>query len=374
MSNAITQVSSPSISFGAASQEAPTQSATAPRRWLVNPAIDLLFCCGGAVWIAGWIYVQATASFDRGIVDFYAIQSLVLMHFFSNPHTSATWVRIYGDRSEYNRFHVYAVWIALAMCALGCAALFLPGWPAALVNVYLLWVVIHYNAQVFGIAMLYCGRWGYRFSPFERNVFKWAMLFSAYYVIIRKLTLPEYNHRNFLNLEMPFWGPLPEWILSLSFGLWAATGMLFVGILIDKFFREGIFPPLPAVLLVLSGLAFTLASGTFMNTLWLFIPPFFHGSQYLLVSGTFHFSKKRLDDPSFVSRLFSSEGLRYWVLMVIIGHFIYRGFPEMLQEMGVNYTAAAASVFAVVNFHHFLTDAAIWKLRDPKTREALMHG
>ena len=52
--------------------------------------------------------------------------------------------------------------------------------------------------------------------------------------------------------------------------------------------------------------------------------------------------------------------------------FIYVAMPRLLQEFGFSYTLAFATVFVTINIHHFLTDAAIWKLKDQKVRKVLL--
>ncbi len=356
-----------------ATARATTATATA-KRWLVNPYIDLLFCCGGAVWIAALAYDWATREYSPHFTTSFAVVVTLLTHSLANPHTSATWLRIYGDPAENKRFRFYSVWLAVVMVALGAFALTQPDWPAGLAYLYLLWVILHYTSQVYGIALLYCVRWGYRFSPWEKNVFKYTLTFTAAFAIARKLAWREYAIPYFLGLQMPFWGPIPDWIAYACGGLWALSTALFAFIVVDKFFREGLVLPPPVILLLISIGAFILATGPMMYAVWLFVPPFFHGSQYLMVSGVYHFGKKRLQDATFTAKLFSWEGVKYWAVLAIIGNFIYAGAPTFLSELGINYTVGLAVIFAIVNFHHFLTDAAIWKLRDPKTREVLLNG
>ena len=48
------------------------------------------------------------------------------------------------------------------------------------------------------------------------------------------------------------------------------------------------------------------------------------------------------------------------------------GLPRIFAEMGFSYPVVFATIFCVFNFHHFLTDRAIWRLRDPKVRQTLV--
>lgn len=62
-----------------------------------------------------------------------------------------------------------------------------------------------------------------------------------------------------------------------------------------------------------------------------------------------------------------------WLLWALIGgNFIYIVIPHIMSDFGWSFMAIVSVVQACVNFHHFLTDAAIWKLRDDKTRRLLI--
>lgn len=69
--------------------------------------------------------------------------------------------------------------------------------------------------------------------------------------------------------------------------------------------------------------------------------------------------------------LFSSSGFKYVGQLLLIGCFIFIAIPSMLAQFGIDRSVAFATVFAVINFHHFLTDQAIWKLRDPAVKANL---
>jgi hypothetical protein len=46
--------------------------------------------------------------------------------------------------------------------------------------------------------------------------------------------------------------------------------------------------------------------------------------------------------------------------------------PHFLETFGIKFVIAATCIQACLNFHHFVTDAAIWRLRDPKARKILL--
>ncbi len=68
----------------------------------------------------------------------------------------------------------------------------------------------------------------------------------------------------------------------------------------------------------------------------------------------------------------SVRGAIYLALVVAGGYLIYVRAPQWSMHLGISYSTAFVTIFAVINFHHFLTDRAIWKLRDPKVRDVLL--
>ncbi len=110
--------------------------------------------------------------------------------------------------------------------------------------------------------------------------------------------------------------------------------------------------------------------------LWIFVPAFYHGSQYLIVSAHYHLKRntegESLKSLKLTDLIGQSSGIRYYGFLFISAMFVYVAVPRLLQEFGFNYTLAFATIFATVNIHHFLTDGAIWKLKDQKVRNVLM--
>jgi hypothetical protein len=192
---------------------------------------------------------------------------------------------------------------------------------------------------------------------------------------LAQLALARIRYSLFLSgLQMPFWGPIPDWIAYACGGLWALSTALFAFIVVDKFFREGLVLPPPVILLLISIGAFILATGPMMYAVCVVRATIFTAASISWSRASIILEKSgSRTQPSPLSSL-AGKAVKYWAVLAIIGNFIYAGAPTFLSELGVNYTVGLAVIFAIVNFHHFLTDAAIWKLRDPKTREVLLNG
>ena len=350
--------------------------AARPYGWILHPAIDLLFTCGGLVWILAAIHYGFLRSNEAAAgLATLAVVVTVLTHLFSNSHTAATLVRAY-QLPERRQLAFYTRTAALGCAAIGVLGLFVPGMPAVLLKIYVLWVIQHYTAQTYGIALIYCYKRGYTFQSVEKRIFWLVMYATAAYAILRQFVYPEWGSQRFLFQQVPFWGPLPEWTAHAALLCFAASAVAFTLVIARKGWRDGHWFPLPALFVTATGIAIHFVVGATSQMLWLYVPALYHGSQYIVVTTSFQLKDHGLPPdvpPSQIARLLGhGVGLRYLGLLVLIGAFIYIGLPRILEEVGASYTAAMASVFAVFNFHHFLTDGAIWRLRDPRVRRILV--
>ena len=149
-----------------------------------------------------------------------------------------------------------------------------------------------------------------------------------------------------------------------------------LAMVIRKALYERKFMPLPAICLLATGILIFAVGKDIAGILWLYVPALFHGSQYVVIAGSHYLKQHQQAEglpASHLFRLFTrSSGVRYMGFLLLGAVFLYVGVPRVLQEFGFDYTHCFATVFCVLNLHHFITDQAIWKLRDPKLRKALI--
>ena len=69
---------------------------------------------------------------------------------------------------------------------------------------------------------------------------------------------------------------------------------------------------------------------------------------------------------------FSGVGFKYIGTVILTGCFFYIGIPHFFMQLGFDYALIGGLVLGTVNFHHFITDAAIWRLRDKRCRNLLL--
>jgi Na+/glutamate symporter len=145
---------------------------------------------------------------------------------------------------------------------------------------------------------------------------------------------------------------------------------------LKKRIAEGENLPLPAAILLLTTIMLFTTAATELKVIWLYVPAFFHGVQYLVVTTSVRLKQSGADlsrgGRSVVLLLFEDSNLRYWGSLLGIAACLYLLVPLICTVFGVNFQVAFASVFVAVSLHHFLADSAIWKIRDPQVRKLLI--
>ncbi len=296
-------------------------------------------------------------------------------HLFADSHTAATYMRVYANAESRSRFRIYAFYLPYVSLVLFLLALNIPYVAGTVVYVHMMWVYQHYASQSFGMALIYCYKRGYMFSKIEREIFRYMMLALASYVITRILCLPAFSPLDFFGVTLPFWG-VPKIFHYLSCFLFIALTLAFIIIVIRKFINERKVIPVPSLMIVLSVAAIGMSTGYANSLFWLYGAPFFHGSQYCAVSLAYHLKEKGMPeglDPRRIASMFlTPTAFKWFGLVFLSGCFIYVGIPHFLESFGFNFVIVATTIQACINFHHFVTDAAIWRLRDPKCRQILL--
>lgn len=357
----------------AISQKAPSKN----YEWILHPAIDLLFCCGGLLWVLFALHFFVVIPHHAAeLLQILAFVSVAGTHLFSETHTIATLVRVFGSEEKRKEYSFYTHGAALAGCAAILAGLFVPGVTPILAKLYLMWVIQHFTAQTFGLCLLYCYKREYWLSNLEKGALSTLLNCTAVMAIIRQFTYKEWSANGFLAQRIPFWGPLPEWIFQASTIAVILAAVIFVGLVVKKAVVEKKVLPLPAAMLVLTGVGMFCVPLNVTSVLFLYAPAFFHGAQYIVLSSAVYLKEQGLPEGYKPSQIFSvlkqGTGLRYLGFLLMGAITVYLGIPRLLQEFGFNFGLAFATIFSVVSLHHFITDQAIWKLRDPKLRKMIL--
>jgi len=348
-----------------------------PYEWILHPALDLLFCCGGILWILFPLHYfilknQSGSPLAQLMICTAALGTII----FSQSHTIATLVRVYDNKETRERFSLYTYWLALACAGLALMGCLNKEIAGIFCKVYLLIVSQHFTAQTYGLALLYCYKRDYRLNNWDKGILAALMRSTLWFAVLRQCTYKDWSGDKFLGQELPFWGPLPEWMVHTAAICILLSSLALVFRIARRFLLEKQIFPLPAALLVVTGALIFVLGSKMTGTLWIYVPAFFHGSQYLVASTAFYLKEKGLPEGlsthQIANALSSETCIRYVGFLVLAGIALFLGIPEMLKQFGFDHSLAIASIFTTAQFHHVLTDHAIWRMREQRVRELLV--
>ncbi len=355
-----------------------------PYAWIVNPWFDTMFVFGGALWLLFGLHFFVFGWNPRVELPWrgaFAVSTLLIIlstlgqHLFADSHTVSTYMRIYATPESRKTFKLYAYYLPWCSLSLWTMALLYREAAGMVIYIHLMWVFQHYVGQCYGIGLIYCYKQNYFMSKFERETFRWWMHSLSYFVIIRILTQRDFSPYFYYGVEVPFWG-LPIWLYKLGEVFLATMCILFAACIVRKYHRDKQFIPLPCLAVVGTVWAIGLSTGMASAMVWIYGPPFFHGSQYLAVSLGYYIKEKGLPEGMIPKEIFVNwfkpRALKYWAYVIMAGMFIYVFLPHFLMYFGLSFALGASTIQACINFHHFVSDAAIWRLRDPKCRDVLI--
>lgn len=333
--------------------------------WFINPTVDLLFCCGGIMWILvachfafGW---HVRNIYDGPGIYAGSIAALIGVLCFSDAHVAAGLFRFYGTPALRRRSKLVSYVVPTILAALACASLFSPSILAIGLRVYLLFITHHLAWQTYGIASLYCKKQGCELSQSQRRSLK--LFFSA--VTIHGMA-QQIGNPKFLSIESIFkssWFALPEWSLVLAQSLLiAATIWLVVENCRAIIKRENPLP-LPVLIMIATVVLIFSFSIDILKIFWLYVPSFFHGSQYVVVTAAMKLKEQAntLPGTSVLSLLTSERNIGYWCWIIATGITLYIGIPTTLAHFGFNLITAFNAIFWTINLHHFFIDAIMWR-------------
>ena len=294
----------------------------------------------------------------------------------TEAHGPATLVRVFESKTTPKRVrYLVAAW-ACILVPIAIASMYSLAIAQVFTKITLLWAVQHYIAQTFGIVLIYCFKRGHTLDRFERFIFQGLMRSIMYFVLIRMLTLPAYGHlESFMGMEVPFWGPLPPIIVNLSQFIMALFAVAFLSLVTGRLIVKKQFFPLPGLLAIV-----TVAAVLFQprNGLYLLGVTFFHSSQYLAIAFSYFLKEKALaregkvpDNllPHFVSK----RSLLYFLGTVALGYLGTVTMVNLLTQGAPPNTALIlCTMYSLFNCHHYLSDALVWRIRDPKVKQLLV--
>ena len=361
----------------------PGEAEVQRKTWLVNAPVDLLFCCGGLLWIAVGLHALIVPTGHRGASFFAADSSwaergfglflLASTYLFTYPHHAATWVRLYPNKElikKYWHCTLLAPVIIAGMMALCITDSTAFSWAIRLNGIV---TMQHWVAQCYGIGMIYFSRAGFPLAKMDRSIIWYLCQMLIAVVTLRLLSSPLAQLHFSMGRKIdPILLFSPQLASTLENGLFAISGVLFT-VLAVRWFRAKLVPPLAVVALFLTIYRIGLNAADSCVDLFYYGLPLFHSMQYLLVASHFHARENQVlgkHESLNWKNFFGGKQMRKYIIgIAALGSSVYVLTPFFLQNFGVTYATGLLIAFMGYNFHHIFSDAFIWRLREPAISE-----
>jgi tetratricopeptide (TPR) repeat protein len=355
------------MSLAAATTPVSATASNASRIYLFSPAFDLGVIAGGLTFLL--FPLALVISPKLNVVAF-----LVLLVFCNYPHYMATIYRVYGQRSQIERYKIFSLYITgllLLTAILGhLAAGF---WLTALYTIYFIWSPYHYTGQNYGVALMYLRRGGTEPSKAERWLLYVGLMscFAMYLAFInmdsRSIMFPYHS------FGIPTGIVRPAWLALFAVAL-ASTGVFLFRVM-RRTARAALAPVLLIVFSQFAWFAFTTGIPLFATHLgleWLpiggLVPAvaFLHCAQYLGITAYYAKRDRVAENGEFAM-------WRYLAVLMVGGVFLWLGAARVLSQVfAVDYGISFLIMLSLINIHHFVVDGAIWKLRDGRIARLLI--
>jgi tetratricopeptide (TPR) repeat protein len=351
---------------------APPQSEPAPFSrpgpWIYRPWIDLLIGCGA--WSAPLLLLAfyATTTYTRAwAVAFYFLALLC-----NYPHFMATVYRAYHTRTEFEKYRIFTVHIALLLALAGVIAHFWYPLLPWVFTLYICWSPWHYTGQNFGLLVMFARRSGLAPSSAERNAIHLSFV-ASFLLLMLSFHTGSSGDALILSLGLPPRVTLPaRAVLALFFV--GATGWALVSMARRSSLRAVLAPLtlavtqflwflLPAMIELFRGheVPQTRYSSGILAVL--------HSAQYLWITSYYQEREARAQGDA--NWRFS----RYVLTLIAGGIALFIPGPWIASRLfHADFAASFLTFTALVNIHHFILDGALWKLRDSRVAAFLLNA
>jgi len=316
----------------------------------VGPAFDYLLIGGILSWIAGGILFFGGVNFpDNDPFLWWAILVSNWAHF------AASTVRLYTKPDAVKTWPILTLAFPVLAVVAVTAALML-GDPAGryLFALYLVWSPYHYSRQAYGISCMYAYRSGSVLDATAKKLILWACLVPFIWTLLHQdggmgLVLPRAFYSAF-----PMRPAVMQMLTVLSLAGPAALFLWF------RARRGGALPLISLVVIVSNAIWWTIFN-YFNAFVWATV---FHGLQYLALVSIFHVKDQARRAPNARGWFFHTA--TFYVTCLILGWVLFMRWPQTYWLFGFSIVQSGLLVTAIINIHHFVVDAFIWKLRrDP---------
>jgi tetratricopeptide (TPR) repeat protein len=287
------------------------------------------------------------------------------------PHFMATVYRAYHTRTEFEKYRIFTVHIALLLALAGVIAhVWYPLLPW-IFTLYICWSPWHYTGQNFGLLMMFARRSGLAPSSAERSAIHLSFI-ASFLLLILSFNTGSSGDALILSLGLPARVTLPA-RAALAMFFAGASGWALVSMARRSSLRAILAPLtlavtqflwflLPAMIELISGheVPQTRYSSGILAVL--------HSAQYLWI--TSYYQEREARERGDAHWRFS----RYLLTLIAGGIALFIPGPWIASRIfHADFPASFLTFTALVNIHHFILDGALWKLRDSRVAAFLLN-
>jgi hypothetical protein len=327
-------------------------------RAFVHPVFDYLVIGGGLSLLALAEMTRGSAS----VLTPWLKQNLWTVVLFSNSaHFAASTVRLYTKPRAFRDLRFLTMGLPLvSFLALGLVVAFAADIGRHLQALYFTWSPYHYAAQAYGLTVMYAYRSGEKWTAGDKRWLRAACLLPFVNAFVQSpgagldWLLPGLR-------SMPAVESVRQTVISgltpLSFSL---------PFLVFARHQLGGIKRLPFIsLMIMVANAIWLGAISYVDAgAWVGAVTASHGLQYLAIVMIFHV-RERLQAGNGARAWWHHAG-RFYLTCLVLGYLLFQAWPQFFVMLGFPFAESLLLVIALVNIHHFVVDAYIWRLRrDP---------
>jgi hypothetical protein len=323
-----------------------------PVGWLRNPSFDLAFVAGVALLslLVGCYVVFNPSAF----APIFVVNGWLLGY----HHVTSTYTRLIFDRDSIAEHRFLLTWLPLIVLASVIAAsVVLGAW--VLTTVYLYWQWWHYTRQSYGVSRIYGRKAG--LSP-DRLTTATVYAVPLWGILYRSYQAPQ--EFIFSSLRVL---PVPFWLVAI---VGAGASIVTVVWLTRQVCTRKLTTPLTLYMcshLTIFTFGYILIDD--INHGWLVLNVW-HNAQYILTVWLFNnnrFKEGLHPKHRFLSYLSQRQHvMQYFAVCLILSTLAYSLLSFALSAISIVLAASLplfAIVYQAINFHHYVVDAVIWKVR-----------
>jgi hypothetical protein len=328
-------------------------------RVFVHPVFDYLVIGGGlSLLVTAAVFWLGSGLESPGTT---AMLLAVLILVSNSAHFAASTVRLYTKPGAFRDLRFLTLGLPLVTVAVLTLTIgFAPVLGRHLQALYLTWSPYHYAAQAYGLAAMYSYRSGCALDGADKTLLRLACLAPFLHSFLGSPTVGVEWFVPAALLTLPVVASTREVLLgSLAVLSFALPALWFVALGL-----RGRKAPVISLLIVVTNGVWWIALNYVHAFFWATV---FHGLQYLAIVIIFHVRDQaglptNRRGPTFHAAWFYGACL-------LLGYLLFQVWPFAYVAAGFGWAESLLLVTAVINIHHFVVDAYIWRLRrDPNYR------